>query len=178
MELKKQILDFSQEELELIKANSENMIQDLSKATDSLESKANLTFSFLLLIIGSCIGIIITEHKNIDFTDIIIHVVILVLIASFFSINQIYKALSLNESKLFGTKPDFHINYDGYVEKNRIKEILKDIITTNQSIIETNTELHNKKVIAIEKSLDWIMKGIFFTISYVILYLLIVNFLS
>ena len=46
MELKKVILNFTQEELELIKSNSENLIQDLSKATESLESKANLLFSF------------------------------------------------------------------------------------------------------------------------------------
>ena len=79
---------------------------------------------------------------------------------------------------MLGTKPDFHINYDGYKNNDKKKEILKDTIVTYQSIIENNTELHSNKVKFMSNSLDWIMKGIFFSIAYIILYVVVVNFLS
>ena len=85
MELKKVILNFTQEELELIKSNSENLIQDLSKATESLESKANLLFSFLILIIGSCLGIFVNIYPNINFSDLLIQLLVLSLIPSILS---------------------------------------------------------------------------------------------
>ena len=178
MELKKVILNFTQEELELIKSNSENLIQDLSKATESLESKANLLFSFLILIIGSCLGIFVNIYPNINFSDLLIQLLVLSLIPSFFALRNVYKSLTLTEYKLLGTKPDFHINYDGYKNNDKKKEILKDTIVTYQSIIENNTELHSNKVKFMSNSLDWIMKGIFFSIAYIILYVVVVNFLS
>ena len=178
MELKKVILNFTEEELELIKSNSENLIQDLSKATESLESKANLLFSFLILVIGSCLGVFVNIYPDIVISELLIQLLIVSLIPSFFALINVYKVLNLTEYKLLGTKPDFHINYDGYIDNNKKKEILKDTIVTYQSIIDNNTELHSNKVKFMGNSLDWIMKGIFFSIAYIILYVIVVSFLS
>ena len=176
MKLKKVILNFSKEELELIKSNSECLISDLSKSTESVESKANILFILLILVIGSCLGVLINKYPSIDYSDLITHEVIIVLLAAFFSLKKIYKVLNLNDYKLLGTEPSFHINFDGYNSENKIKEILKDTIVSYQSVIDKNTEIHISKVKDMQHSLDCIMKGIFFSIAYAFLHL-VINFL-
>jgi hypothetical protein len=172
MLLNKVILNFSQEELELIKSNSEKLMEDLSKSSESLESKANILFSLLVIIIGSCLGGFIDKYNSLGFDSLIIQEIGLVLFASILSLNKVYNVLKLKNHKMIGTKPEFHINYDGYENTNKIKEILKDTIVTYQIVIDKNIEVHQEKVNNMEKSLNFVMSGIFSSILYALLYIL------
>jgi len=173
MKLNQVILNFSQEELELIKSNSEKLIEDLSKSSSSLESKANILFSLLIIVIGSCFGFFLDKYQNISLSSLIFHETMIVLLFSVLSLIKIYNVLKLKDHKLIGTKPEFHINYDGYENENKVKEILKDTIVTYQSIIDNNIEVHQEKVNNMQYSLDIIMKGIFSSITYALLYVVI-----
>jgi len=172
MVLKQVILSFTEKELELIKSNSEKLIEDLSKSSEALESKANILFSLFVLIIGSSLSCIIDKYKTLGIDNLIIHETVIALITSVLALTRLYKVLNLKNHKMIGTKPEFHINYEGYENEDKMKEILKDTIVTYQSVIDNNIEVHQEKVNNMQKSLDILMSGIFFSIAYALLYFL------
>jgi hypothetical protein len=127
----------------------------------------------LIIVIGSCFGFFLDKYQSISLSNLIFHETMIVLFVSVLSLIKIYNVLKLKDHKLIGTKPEFHINYDGYENENKVKEILKDTIVTYQSIIDNNIEVHQEKVNNMQYSLDIIMKGLFSSITYALLYFII-----
>ena len=61
----------------------------------------NLLFSFLILVIGSCLGVFVNIYPDIVLSELLIQLLILSLIPSFFALRNVYKVLNLTEYKLW-----------------------------------------------------------------------------
>lgn len=163
------ILSFEIEELNVIKANAEDMFDDISKASEIVDVKANNYFGVLMLIIVSSIGYIVSKFEKLDFSDLILHEAIILIITAVISLRQIHKMLLPRDYRLKGTQPEFHINYDGYGQ-DRLKEILKDSITTLQYNIDKNLEIQKERVEKLKTAIDYIVNGITIAVLYLVGY--------
>jgi|GEM_PF-4463934 len=173
--LKPIISSFEIDELNVIKANAEDMFDDISKASEIIDAKANNYFGILILIIVSSIGYIVNKFEKLDFTDLILHEAVILIVTSVISLREIHKMLLPRDYRLKGTQPEFHINYDNY-GKDRLKDILKDSITTLQFNIDNNLEIQKERVERLKSAIDSIVNGITIAVLYMIGYSAI-NFL-
>lgn len=166
------ILSFEVDELTVIKANAEDMFDDISKASEIIDVKANTYFGILMLILVSSIGYIVNKFEKLDFTDLIFHEAIILIITAVISLREIHKMLLPRDYRLKGTKPEFHINHDDY-GNDRLKEILKDSITTLQFNIDKNLEIQKERVEKLKTAIDYIVNGITIAVLYLALYSII-----
>ena len=167
--LKPVILSFKIEELNLIKANAEDMFDDIAKASEIIDIKANNYFGILILILVSSIGYIVNKFDNLDFFDLILHEAIILIFTAVISLRLIYKMLLPRDYRLKGTQPEFHINHENYGE-DKLKEILKDSITTLQFNIDINLEIQKDRVEKLKTAIDYIVNGITIAALYLVGY--------
>ncbi|QDW23015.1 hypothetical protein [Flavobacterium sp. KBS0721] len=147
--------DFKTESLKLIYEDAKNRFDDITKASDTIDTKANTLFNLLILIVITTLGFLVNKYPCINYKDLIVQDAIALCIVSVVSLIWVSTILFPSKIRLKGTKPNFHIespNFNrNWTDDQTSLYVLYDCVNTIQISIKENEEIHSKRV----KNFKW-----------------------
>ncbi len=153
---------FKTESLKLIYEEAKNRFDDITKASDTIDTKANTLFNLLILIVITALGFLVNKYPCINYKDLIVQDAIALCIASVVSLILVSTILFPSKVRLKGTRPNFHIENPNFstdwTDEQTSLYVLYDCVNTLQISIKENEDIHSERV----KKFKWAC----FIISY------------
>lgn len=141
---------FKSEAAKIIYEDAKCRFDDLSKASDVIDTKANTLFGLLNVMIITSLGFLANRYPCIEYKDLIVQDAIALSLISMVSLIIVSRMLFPSKIKIKGTKPNFHINRpdfeDSWTDDETALYTLYDCIISLQNAISENESIHQRRV--------------------------------
>lgn len=161
------------ENLQLIKSEAEQNLEDLSRSEDIITNKSNTMFQVLVVIFTAIIGYLVSQFENFDLKSIIIQISLFFClvfgVVLFLLIKVIYpKRVALKGAKPSSLVKDFVFNKKS--DKNHCKQILRNRVYSLNLAIQSNKQNLNKRVLLFDWANKIVLIGLVVAVVYSFIY--------